>query len=68
MTGCKRATDAAFVHICGIQSLDMFSCDQATITDATFEHLRGIQKLNMSYCDQETQVQPTCICAGSALS
>ena len=36
MGGCNQATitDAAFVHVRGLQTLYMRCCDQATITDA----------------------------------
>ena len=54
MWDCKRVTDAAFVHLCGIHTLEMWGCNQATITDAAFVHLRGIHTLNMIYCNQAT--------------
>ena len=54
MSRCRRVTDAAFVHLRGIQELYMNDCDQATITDAAFVHLRGIHSLNMWGCNQET--------------
>jgi hypothetical protein len=38
-------TDAAFVHLAGIHTLDMRSCHQATITDACVSHLVGINTL-----------------------
>lgn len=50
MSDCRQITDAAFVHLRGIQSLDMFMCKQGSITDAAFVQLRGIQKLNMTAC------------------
>ena len=34
MSECKRVTDAAFVHLRGIQWLYISRCNQATITDA----------------------------------
>ena len=46
MHGC--ITDAGFVHLRGIHTLDMNGCDQ--ITDAAFEHLRGIHTLEMCGC------------------
>ena len=49
-----RSTDAAFVHLRGIQELDMSYCNQATITDAAFEHLKGIHSLVMGGCTQAT--------------
>ena len=51
MSECHRVTDAAFVHLRGIQSLDMPYCNQATITDAAFVHLRGIKSLSMNGCN-----------------
>jgi hypothetical protein len=52
--GCDQATltDAAFVHLRGIQLLNMSSCRQ--LTDAAFAHLRGIHTLYMQWCDQST--------------
>ena len=38
-------TDAAFVSLRGIHTLDMCFCYQSTITDAAFAHLAGIQRL-----------------------
>jgi hypothetical protein len=52
MYKCRAVTDAAFVHLRGIHTLDMGTCDQATITDAAFVHLTGIHTLHMSSCDQ----------------
>ena len=54
MSYCYRVTDAAFVHLAGINTLYMNYCDQETITDAAFDHLVGIYKLNISGCIQET--------------
>ena len=54
MADCRDVTDAAFVHLRGIHTLDMSWCDQATITDAAFAHLVGIQSLNMQGCEQAT--------------
>ena len=53
---CSQATitDATFVHLRGIKSLNMFCCNQATITDAALVHLRGIQMLYMSHGRQAT--------------
>ena len=48
----KRVTDAVFVHLAGIQTLDMSGCSQ--ITDAGLVHLSGIHTLNMSECEQIT--------------
>ena len=41
-------TDAAFVHLRGIQSLKMACSCQVTITGATFMNLRGIRSLDTS--------------------
>ena len=54
MRGSRRFTDAAFVHLSGIQTFNIGSCDQTTITDAAFVNLRGIQTLDMSHCTQTT--------------
>jgi hypothetical protein len=43
-------TDDDFVHLRGINTLDMSGCKQ--ITDAAFTNLRGIHTLNMSHCNQ----------------
>ena len=45
--------DAAFEHLRGIHTLDMWDCNQATITDSAFEHLRRIKILDIGYCDQD---------------
>ncbi len=49
---CYQATltDAAFVHLRGIQLLNMGGCRQ--FSDAAFVHLRGIHTLYMWYCDR----------------
>ena len=54
MTLCLTVTDAAFVHLRGIDTLSMWGCNQATITDAAFVHLTGIQSLSMTGCRQIT--------------
>ena len=54
MNGCNQITDAAFVHLCGIHTLDMSHCNQ--ITDAAFVHLCGIHILTMIGCDQFTHL------------
>jgi hypothetical protein len=54
MWQCNRVTDAAFVHLRGIHTLDMRGCNQTTITDSAFIHLRGIHTLDMSRCNQAT--------------
>ena len=51
---CKSVTDAAFVYLRGIHTLDMIGCNQATITDSAFIHLRGIHTLYISGCNQAT--------------
>ncbi len=45
MAHCLDVTDAAFVSLRGIHTLDMCFCYQSTITDAAFAHLAGIQRL-----------------------
>ena len=50
----ETITDAAFVHLAGMQTLDMSWCNQQTITDADFVHLAGIHMLDMSGCNQDT--------------
>jgi hypothetical protein len=54
MRGCKRVTNAAFVHLRGIQKLYMSGCNQVTITDVAFVNLRGIHTLDMIGCNQPT--------------
>ena len=54
MWNCKRVTDAAFFHLRGIHTLEMWGCNQATITDAAFICLRGIHTLYMGSCNQTT--------------
>ena len=51
MSECEQITDAAFVHLAGIDTLDMSYCDQDTITDAAFVNLAGIHTLERSMCD-----------------
>ena len=53
MSGCKSITNAAFVHLKGIHTLDM-NGSRSTITDAAFSHLQGIHTLNMAWCYQST--------------
>jgi hypothetical protein len=55
----ETITDAAFVHLRGIHTLDMRFCYQSTITDAAFEHLRGIHTLRMHGCRQSTITDAT---------
>jgi hypothetical protein len=54
MAECAGVTDAAFVHLRGIHTLDMSYCDQRAITDAAFAHLAGIQRLSIWGCRQAT--------------
>ena len=54
MERCRSITDAGFVHLKGIHTLDMSSCTQLTISDLAFSHLQGIHTLNMSGCRQPT--------------
>jgi len=37
----NKVTDASFVHLKGIHTLDMTWCNQLTITDATLVNLRS---------------------------
>jgi hypothetical protein len=48
MVGCSDVTDAAFVHLRGIHSLDMSWRYRGGVTDAAFAHLAGIHTLSMS--------------------
>jgi len=50
----RDLTDADFVYLKGIHTLNMSGCNQETITDAAFVHLKGIHTLNMSGCNQPT--------------
>ena len=54
--GRTDLTDAAFVHLAGIHTLDMSWCDQATITDAVLVHLEGAHRLEAFGCDQLDRV------------
>ena len=54
MAGCRGVTDAAFVHLRGLHTLDMTNCWQHAITDAAFAHLTGIQRLSVMFCSQAT--------------
>jgi hypothetical protein len=54
MCNCCEITDAAFVQLRGIHTLDMSCCYQKSITDSAFMHLRGIHTLILSDCDQVT--------------
>ena len=51
-----QITDAAFVHLAGIHTLDMSRCVQptttGTCTDAAIVHLAGIRMLRMKECSQ----------------
>ena len=50
MSSCNQVgiTDAAFVHLKGIHTLDMSWCDQVGITRAVRDHLLKIVR-NLSY-------------------
>jgi hypothetical protein len=50
MRGCAGITDAAFVHLRGIHTLDIMHCAQATLTEAALAHLAGIAELNVYGC------------------
>ena len=54
MAGCRDVTDAAFVHLRSIYTLDMTFFTQRAITDAAFAHLAGIQRLCIRGCNQPT--------------
>ncbi len=45
MSDGSQATNAAFVRLAGIHTLNMSLCSQATVTDAAFAHLHGIRTL-----------------------
>ena len=47
MDWCNNVTDAAFVHLRGIHTLNMSESNQSTITDAAFVHLRWIHTLKI---------------------
>ena len=51
------------MHLRGIHTLNIGSCDQASIKDAAFEHLRGIHMLIIWYYRQ-FRTLPSCTCAG----
>ena len=48
----KDLSDADFVNLRGIHTLNMSGCDQEGITDTAFAHLTGIRSLIMSSCNQ----------------
>ena len=50
--GRRDLTDADFVHLKGIHTLNMGGCSQAGITDGAFVHLKGIHTLVISNCTQ----------------
>ena len=52
MYGCNQATitDAAFIHLKGIEELSINGCDQSSITGATFHFLYGIQEFHAYDC------------------
>ena len=55
MHECNQAiiTDADFVHLSGIQSLEMTYCNQATITGSDIAHLVGIRTLETKKCRRD---------------
>ena len=59
MADCEGITDAAFVSLRGIHTLDMSFCSLGAITDAAFAHLAGILRLSIKGCDQASTVSPT---------
>ena len=46
MNGCNQITNAAFLHLRGIHTLNMSGCNQITITDAAFVNLSVIYLVN----------------------
>ena len=54
MACCGDVTDAAFLRLRGVHTLDMSGCNQVAITDAAFAHLVGIQRLSIWACRQAT--------------
>ena len=48
----RDLVDADFMHLAGVEALNMAHCDQPGITDAAFTHLRGIHTLDMRGCSQ----------------
>ena len=52
MAYCCQATvtDAALVHLEGIQSLSLFGC--TPLTSAVFTHLKGVKRLDIGRCTQ----------------
>ena len=54
LEGRTDLTSADFVHLRGIECLNMRGCNQPALGDAAFAHLEGIQVLNMSGCNQST--------------
>ena len=38
-----KITDKAFIHLKGIEQLNMSFCNQHEITDKSFIHLKGIE-------------------------
>jgi len=62
MSYCNQAgiTDAAFVHLAGIHTLNISFCVQAGITDSAFAHLAGIHRLRALGC-RSTVVAAACV-------
>ena len=65
MNRCRRFTDAAFVHLRGIQTLNMVHCRQ--LTEAAFVQLRGIRTLNVDCCSSVVKAAVAAILAEPAL-
>jgi hypothetical protein len=55
MRCCSQITDAAFVHLKGIHTLNMDCCDQ--ITDVALVHLKGIHTLDMDYLGNQITIE-----------
>ena len=51
MSSCKEITNAAFVHLRGIHTLDMTNC---THLHAALVHIVGIRKLDIAGCPKLT--------------
>lgn len=48
-------TDAAFVHLHGMHTLNITYWNEESITDAAFVHLTGINTIDISGCNQHTK-------------
>jgi hypothetical protein len=56
MIFCHNVTDAAFVHLRGIHTLDMIMCTQETNTPLAIAHLVGIVKLDHFRCHRDIRI------------